>query len=192
MEFPTQRDPPLRLQKMYKIFLSAARNFSFKPPAAQHQKNVKNTKKFNKELFQSRWIPVKYFSVKKCQFLQISIFSKSDRKTQFFNWYSVLSPELGQNYPYAQKPIIFNGELSTDFFSQFNLRQNPNTNSISGQYPNSNFPDFFQAISNSQITIIKFSFKNHTEKYKFSGIPSQFSHFSVNSYHFPDNFYILQ
>ncbi len=47
---------------------------------------------------------------------------------------------------------------------------------------------FFQAISNSLITIIKFSFKNHTQKYKISGTTSQFSHFSVNSYHFSGQF----
>ena len=34
--------PPLRLQEVYKILLSAVRNFSIQPPAAQHQKSKKS------------------------------------------------------------------------------------------------------------------------------------------------------
>ncbi len=36
--------PPLRLQRVYKILLSAARNFSVRPPAAQQQKSQKSKK----------------------------------------------------------------------------------------------------------------------------------------------------
>ncbi len=50
------------------------------------------------------------------------------------------------------------------------------------------FRIFIRAISNSLITIMKFSFKNHSQKYKISGTTFQFSHFSVNSYHISGQF----
>ncbi len=159
MEFPTQRDSPLRLQKMYKINLSAARNFSILPPTAQHQKS-KKYKKTQKKLFQCRWIPVKYFFRQKMQISSNLHFFRSDQKTQFFNWHSFQIPGSGQNYPCTQKPVF---KRKIKFLIQFldNIL-------MPIQFPDNilipHFRIFIHAISNSLITIIKFSFKNHTQK----------------------------
>ncbi len=72
---------------------------------------------------------------------------------------------LTENYPLTIFPIQFPGKILIPFIRIF-----------------------IQTISNSLITTIKFSFKNPTQKYKISGTTSQFSHFSVNSYHFSGQF----
>jgi hypothetical protein len=78
----------------------------------------------------------------------------------------------------TQKPVIFNEELPLTIFPIQFL----------DFFLFSFFPDFIQAISNSQITTIKLSSKKSTQKYIISGTSSQFSHFSVNSYHFSGQF----
>ncbi len=160
MKFLTQRDflPPLRLQEVYKILLQAAQNFSFRSPAAQHQK-TKKSKKTQKKLFQSTWIPVTYFFHRKMPISSNFHFSSNlagklnfSIDTQFITLdldKSNHTPKnllfLTENYPLTIFPIQFPDKILIPFFRIF-----------------------IQAISNSLITTIKFSFKNPTQKYKIS------------------------
>ena len=131
MNFPIQgKTPPSGYRNCIKIYYPQSGISPAAPNQFSRKIRQKRKKKHKKWLFQSRWIPVYYFSVKRPRNLQISIFHHFGPKIQFLNWGSVSISVEGENIPCTQNPVKFNRELCL-------------SNSIFGQDPNSKFPDFY-------------------------------------------------
>ncbi len=133
--------PPFILQEMYKKLLPQP-EISQSGPQQLSIKNPKITKNSKKNLFQSGWIPVKYFSVRKGQFLQISIFLQNWPENSILQRHSVHIPGSGEKNPWTQNLLFLTENYPLTISPNSIPGQNPNLNFISGKYPNFTFPDF--------------------------------------------------
>jgi hypothetical protein len=127
--FLSKGNPPTGCRICIKIYYPQNRI----SPAVSNQFSPKfhqTRKKHKRRLFQSRLIPVNNFPSKKHYSHQGSVFHHFGPKIKFLNWCTVSKSVEGENIPCTQNPVKFNRELC---FS----------NSISGQDPNSKFPDFY-------------------------------------------------